>query len=112
DYTFIPGDNGVHTFTNGVTLVTPGAQTVTATDTGNGTINGTSNTINVSAVTAATVVGVTAKWGTVGSIALVDASGGRLLPSGRTNDLPWFGINRMGFVLSQSATLSPADVTV
>ncbi len=43
DYTFTAGDNGVHTFTNGVTLVTAGAQTLTATDTGNGTISGAAN---------------------------------------------------------------------
>jgi hypothetical protein len=39
DYTFTAADNGVHTFT-GVTLVTAGNQTVTATDAGNGSING------------------------------------------------------------------------
>src|SRR5207249_3895256 len=33
DYTFVAGDNGVHTFSNGVTLVTAGGQTATATDT-------------------------------------------------------------------------------
>ena len=32
DYTFVAADNGVHAFTNGVTLNTVGAQTVTATD--------------------------------------------------------------------------------
>ena len=32
DYTFVAGDNGVHTFTNAVTLVTAGTQTVTATE--------------------------------------------------------------------------------
>ena len=32
-YTFVSGDNGVHSFTNGVTFVTAGSQTVTATDT-------------------------------------------------------------------------------
>jgi beta-glucanase (GH16 family)/regulation of enolase protein 1 (concanavalin A-like superfamily) len=34
NYTFTAGDAGVHTFANGVTLKTAGAQTVTATDTG------------------------------------------------------------------------------
>src|SRR5207253_2816967 len=47
DYTFTAGDNGVHTFTNGVTLVTAGNQTVTATDTVTGSITGTSNNIAV-----------------------------------------------------------------
>jgi hypothetical protein len=33
DYAFTVGDSGQHTFTNGFTLVTPGNQTITATDT-------------------------------------------------------------------------------
>jgi hypothetical protein len=41
DYTFTGTDAGVHTFTNGVTLVTAGNQTVTATDASNGSVNGT-----------------------------------------------------------------------
>src|SRR5260370_39588848 len=43
NYTFVAGDNGIHTFTNGVTLKTAGSQTVTATDggghTGSATVN-------------------------------------------------------------------------
>src|SRR5215813_6725906 len=46
DYTFAPGDNGVHTFMNSTGLVTLGIQTVTATDT-TSAITGTSNDINV-----------------------------------------------------------------
>src|SRR5579859_5838561 len=34
NYTFVAGDNGAHTFANGVTLKTAGNQTVTATDGG------------------------------------------------------------------------------
>src|SRR5207237_10706950 len=40
NYTFVPGDNGIHTFTGGVTFVTAGSQTVTATDTATGSITG------------------------------------------------------------------------
>ena len=40
DYTFTPQDAGRHTFPNGVTLVTPGDQTVTATDTQDDSITG------------------------------------------------------------------------
>jgi streptogramin lyase len=36
DYTFTADDNGVHTVSNGVTLLTAGTQTVTATDTATG----------------------------------------------------------------------------
>src|SRR5207248_184460 len=52
NYTFVGGDAGVHTFTNGVTLVTAGLQSVTGTDTLTGTINGTANvTVNPAAAT-------------------------------------------------------------
>jgi hypothetical protein len=44
DYTFTPGDGGVHTFTDTgageTTLVTPGEQTLTVTDTADGTLTG------------------------------------------------------------------------
>ncbi len=40
DYTFVPGDNGVHVFTNSVTLATVGSQTVTVTDTTSSSITG------------------------------------------------------------------------
>jgi hypothetical protein len=36
DYTFTAADAGVHTFMGGVTLITPGDQTITATDTAGG----------------------------------------------------------------------------
>ena len=45
NYTFLASDNGVHTFS--VTLNTAGAKTVTATDTPNSQITGTSGTITV-----------------------------------------------------------------
>ncbi len=40
DYTFVPRDHGVHVFTGGLTLITPGSQTVTATDTVGSSITG------------------------------------------------------------------------
>ena len=51
DYTFVPGDLGVHKFTNGVTLVTSGPQTITATDT-SANFSATSPTITVNPTTA------------------------------------------------------------
>jgi hypothetical protein len=39
------------------------------------------------------------------------ADGLRLLPAGRTNDMPWVNMNAMTIQLSHSATLTPADVT-
>ena len=52
DYTFVAGDNGTHTFTSGVTMETAGSQTVSATDTGNGSITGATPPITVSAAAA------------------------------------------------------------
>ncbi|MES1247893.1 MAG: invasin domain 3-containing protein, partial [Actinomycetota bacterium] len=54
DYTFTGGDAGVHTFS--VTLKTAGSRTVTATDTGNGTLNGTTPSLAVSPGAASKVV--------------------------------------------------------
>jgi hypothetical protein len=48
DYTFVSGDSGKHTFTNGITLNTVGKQMVTVTDTQVGTIQG-KKSITVSA---------------------------------------------------------------
>src|SRR5207249_3522818 len=55
NYAFQVTDAGAHTFTGGVTLTTAGMQTVTATDTGDAAIHGTSGSIMVSAAAAAAV---------------------------------------------------------
>jgi len=54
DYTFVGGDNGIHTFTGGVTFTTAGTQTVTATDTVTPSVTGTSNSVSVSGACFAT----------------------------------------------------------
>jgi parallel beta-helix repeat protein len=53
DYTFTAGDAGSHTFINGVTLVSAGARTVTATDTATPTILGKEQNIVVTPAAAA-----------------------------------------------------------
>ncbi|WP_343787919.1 Ig-like domain-containing protein [Dokdonella soli] len=50
DFTYVPEDQGTYRFT--ATLNSAGSQTITATDTLNGSIVGTSSSINVSAVAA------------------------------------------------------------
>jgi hypothetical protein len=47
DYTFIAGDNGVHVFTNGVTLKTAGTQSITVADTVTSSITGTQSPISI-----------------------------------------------------------------
>ncbi|MBI4948047.1 hypothetical protein HY844_00620 [Candidatus Berkelbacteria bacterium] len=61
NYTFVGGDSGTHTFTNGVTLKTVGTQSVTATQTGGGGITGsqTGIVVNAAAATTLTVSGIT-----------------------------------------------------
>jgi hypothetical protein len=51
DYDFTANDAGSHTFTNGVTLMTAGNQSITATVIGAPGLNGTTN-VTVSAATA------------------------------------------------------------
>jgi hypothetical protein len=64
-------------------------------------------------VRAATVSSVSVSWGTAGSSALQTAADGlRLLPAGRSMDLPWLGINKIDITLSQSASLTSDDIVV
>jgi len=58
-YRFTSGtglDNGIHTFTNGVTLKTAGWQSVTATDTANGSLAGSESGIWVNPAAASVLV--------------------------------------------------------
>ncbi|GEM_PF-3039648 len=55
NYTFVGGDAGVKTFTNGVILKTAGERTFTATDTVTSSITGTQSAITVTAAAAATL---------------------------------------------------------
>jgi hypothetical protein len=59
DYVFTAADAGSHTFTNGVTLMTAGGQSITATDTIASSITATVN-VPVSAATTATQFKVSA----------------------------------------------------
>ena len=75
-YTFTPADQGIHTFHN-VVLNTPGAQTITATETLLGPLPPTA--------TQATVTSLLVNWGTSGLSPLVTATDGlRMLPANRT----------------------------
>jgi pyruvoyl-dependent arginine decarboxylase (PvlArgDC) len=74
DYTFLAGDNGAHTFTNGVTLKTAGSRTVTATDMATASITGTQSgiTINPAGASTLTVAGFPNPQtaGTAGSVTM------------------------------------------
>ncbi|HYI12129.1 MAG TPA: hypothetical protein VEK57_23955 [Thermoanaerobaculia bacterium] len=59
NYTFTAGDNGVHTFTNGFTLRTPGSRIVTVTDVATATLT-TSAGVTVETAALAAPTGLTA----------------------------------------------------
>ena len=101
--------------TSVATITTTGLATAVAT--GTSTISATLGAISGSTVMTVTqpvssVSTVSVSWGTRTSGTLVDASGGRLLSTGRSTDLPWLNINKINITLSTAATLSPADVSV
>jgi hypothetical protein len=56
NYTFVGGDAGVKTFTNGAVLKTAGQHTLIATDTVTSSITGTQSNITVNAATASSIV--------------------------------------------------------
>jgi DNA-binding beta-propeller fold protein YncE len=59
DYTFGAGDNGAHTFTNGVTLKTAGTQSISVRDNGSPALTGGANvTVTAAAATSLTLSGL------------------------------------------------------
>ena len=113
-----PNSTGTLTFTPAANSFGTATITVTVTESGGGATGGVNTTSVQFTVTvnqvAATVTAVSADWGTKGtaSIALQSASGGRLLPAGRSNDLPWYGINTVQITLSTAESLSSSDVSL
>ena len=67
-------------------------------------------TINVTA-SSSMVTAVSVGWGSKTAALTVD-NGTTLLPSGRTNDIPWLNIRTIAITLSQSAALTAGDVSV
>lgn len=71
-----------------------------------------SNPALLTVAPTATVTGVSVGWGSQ-TAALFDASGGRLLPAGRTTSIPWLGITTLRLSLDQPITsLAPGDITL
>jgi hypothetical protein len=61
----------------------------------------------------ATVTAVSVYWGVAGAAALQTASDGlRLLPAGRSTDLPWYGIDKLQITFDEPETLTAAEVTL
>jgi hypothetical protein len=110
--TWASSSNSVATI-NSTGLATGVAAGTTGITASQGSVNSPSDTLTVTPVSAATVTAVSVSWGTSGSAALQTATDGlRLLPAGRSNDLPWMGINKISITLSAPATLANGDVSV
>ncbi len=69
DYTFVAGDNGTKTFTNGVKLITAGIRYIRAEQVGNPSINGQQSNINVvaSSIHHLSVYGLPSKFPACGT---------------------------------------------
>jgi hypothetical protein len=107
-----PNTTGTLKFTPAANSFGTATITVTVSDDGGANTTSVHFTVTVDQV-AATVTAVSADWGTSGTIALQTAADGvRLLPAGRTTDLPWYGINKLQITLSQAESLSASDVSV
>ncbi len=100
------GEASVTAFANGIA----GSYGVTATNPG-ATAPVSFSLTNVAVVH---VTGVTVKWGSAASDALVvpGPSGGTLLPAGRKTDLPWLGISQLVISLSGTQSLTRNEITI
>ena len=84
------------------------------------TVNNGSNTSPAATVSLTVAQGVATvggsvgiAWGSAGTASLLtDADGLRLLPAGRSTDLPWLDIDQITITLDKAGSLSPSDVSV
>ena len=65
-------------------------------------------------IAVASVSSASVSWGTAGTSGplVTQGDGLRLLPAGRSTDMPWLGINKISITLSVAAPLAAGDVTV
>ena len=73
--------------------------------------NATTNAATLTIATVAKVSGTAVGWGTQ-TANLVEAGNGRLLPAGRSTDIPWLGIKSITLTLDSAASLAVGDVTI
>ena len=58
------------------------------------------------------ITAVAVGWGTQTAALQTASDGLRLLPAGRSTDMPWLGIDRVQLTLTEPATLAAGDITV
>ena len=110
----LPGSPAIDKGSNALAVDPSTGQPLTTDQRGTGFLRIVNGTVNIGAYeylpAASDTVAVT--WGTQTAPLQTAADGLRLLPRGRTTDLPWLGIDSLQVTLSQAQTLTPADVTV
>jgi hypothetical protein len=104
--TAITGPDGEASITATAGIVA-GPYSVTA------SVAGVATTADFALANTASVTTASVSWGTAGTAALSTAGDGlRLLPAGRSTDLPWYGISSLALTLSSPAPLAAGDVSV
>ena len=110
----LPGSPAIDMGSNALAVDPSTGQPLTTDQRGPGFLRIVNGTVDIGAYeylpAASDTVAVT--WGTQTAPLQTAADGLRLLPQGRTTDLPWLGIDSLQVTLSQAQTLTPADVTV
>ena len=110
----VPGSPAIDAGSNALAVDPTTGQPLTTDQRGPGFLRIVNGTVDIGAYeylpAASDTVAV--GWGTQTAPLQTAADGLRLLPQGRTTDLPWLGIDSLQVTLSQAQTLTPADVTV
>ncbi len=110
----LPGSPAIDAGSNALAVDPSTGQPLTTDQRGAGFLRIVNGTVDIGAYeylpAASDTVAVT--WGTQTAPLQTAADGLRLLPQGRTTDLPWLGIDSLQVTLSQAQTLTAADVTV
>jgi hypothetical protein len=110
----LPGSPAIDTGSNALAIDPSTGLPLTTDQRGAGFPRIVNGTVDIGAfeVQGAVVAGTSAGWGSQTSSLQTAADGLRLLPSGRSTDLPWLGIDKLTITLSQAEALSPGDVTI
>ncbi len=110
----LPGSPAIDAGSNALAVDPSTGQPLTTDQRGPGFVRIYNGTVDIGAYEflPAASDAVSVEWGSQSAALQTAADGLRLLPQGRTTDLPWLGIDSLQVTISQAQTLTPADVTV
>ena len=110
----LPGSPAIDAGSNALAVDPSTGQPLTTDQRGPGFVRIYNGTVDIGAYEylPAASDAVSVEWGSQSAALQTAADGLRLLPQGRTTDLPWLGIQQLQIVLGQVQALTAADVTV